>query len=215
MYFNNVERNGLRWRCHRIDWFHPLCSARVWPPPPPPLMSFPGWHLNDRLWADFAVRRVSRQCSAIIMVNAHCAVCLVGSNGILSLHMPCYIKGEPAGGSKQMLSGCFVLSQSGLFGSEVISTRNNIMTHFNVVARSVGWQTGEMRSSLDMWKWGSYVFVFKIQSTASLKSNIHFISHFFFSLINCIRAEKSRSIKTQKKGGKMCFFVSCRHELSI
>lgn len=89
-----------------------------------------------------------------------------------------------------MLSGCFVLSQSGrggkrgeglrVFGSEVLSTRNNIMTHFNVVARSVGCQSGEMRSSADTrGKWGSFLVCLKFKALQVWKSNIHFISHFF------------------------------------
>lgn len=58
------------------------------------------------------------------------------------------------------------------------------MTHFNVVARSVGCQSGEMRSSADMrGKWDYCVFffffVFKIPSTASLEIKHPFHQSFF------------------------------------
>lgn len=89
----------------------------------------------------------------------------------------------------------------GVFGSEVLSTRNNIMTHFNVVARSVGCQSGEMRSSADTrGKWGSFC-MFKIQSTASLEIKHPFYQSFFcflffFSLffpdINCSWVETAK-----------------------
>lgn len=51
------------------------------------------------------------------MVNAHCAVCLVGTYNISTLYMHFCIKAGP-GGSQQMLNGCFVLSTSGAFQLE-------------------------------------------------------------------------------------------------
>lgn len=64
------------------------------------------------------------------------------------------------------------------------------MTHFNVVARSVGCQSDEMRSSADMrGKWGYcgfFFFVFKIQSTASLEIKHPFHQSFFCCCCFCL-----------------------------
>ena len=89
----------------------------------------------------------------------------------------------------------------GLFSLKVISSRSHIITHFDVIAYSCGWQISEMRSLVDIWKEGGHVFLcFKVcwfsasWETQSYTSQMLAISK-GLKVLNSFLAQKACKVK--------------------
>lgn len=136
------------------------------------------------------------------MVNSLCAVCLVGTYNISSLHMHCSDALKQSQGDPNR---CWMVVLSwvhrGLFSLKVISSRSHITTHFDVIAYSCGWQISEIRSPVDIWKASFLRFKFCWFSATweklILKSNIHIKTVYHFIGVNWGRAWGKREEKTK------------------